>query len=381
MAGEVSIDRRLAESIRAATGSGADVQSADLQPSYYDVPMLQAPVWEGLTIGGYFFLGGLSGGAYLISRMAGLFGGREYRDLARAGSTVALLAALPCAPLLIADLGDPKRFHHMLRVFKPTSPMNVGTWVVSGYSAAAAAAVVRESVRSARGEPRTPGAKAADKTLAVITDAAGIPLALVMMCYTGVLLSGTATPVWTGNKWLAPLFSASAMSNGSGAISLALQFMKRRRWLRRESPAERALEKIDTAAHIAEIAFLVQYLTSLGRLNRPLTSGKHSGYMIASAAGLLASEMLKYAPLHGRKKRWAKIASACLGIGSGFALKYGILQAGTPSANDPQANRISSSRAGQKRQLAQPRRKFPVPPDTRGEAVAGAKTSANVLSL
>src|SRR4051812_32078264 len=85
--------------------------------SYYDISLLQAPVWK-WEIASYFFLGGMSSGAYLVSRLAERFGGGRYRDVARVGSYVALASFLPCPPLLIHDLGDPKRFHHMLRVWK-----------------------------------------------------------------------------------------------------------------------------------------------------------------------------------------------------------------------------------------------------------------------
>ena len=36
--------------------------------------------------------------------------------------------------MLVLDLGDPLRFHHMLRVFKPSSPMSLGTWSLTAYS-------------------------------------------------------------------------------------------------------------------------------------------------------------------------------------------------------------------------------------------------------
>ena len=42
-----------------------------------------------------------------------------------------LIVDLAC---LVLDLGDPLRFHHMLRVFKPSSPMSLGTWCLSAYS-------------------------------------------------------------------------------------------------------------------------------------------------------------------------------------------------------------------------------------------------------
>ena len=342
MAGKVSIDRRVPEENRIQTGAARDVQSKDTSPGYYDVSMLQAPVWEGWSIGSYFFLGGMSGGAYLMARMAEIFGGRAFDDVSKAGTTVAMLASLPCAPLLIADLGDPSRFHHMLRVFKPQSPMNLGTWVVTGYNAAAAGAVVREFLRTQHGEPKTIPSKVVDKSLAVITDAAGIPLALVMLCYTGVLLSGTATPLWVRNKWLAPLFAASAVGNGASGISLALALKRRNKWFSRESRGEKVLGRIETAAHVLETILLVRYLISLGPRAKPLLAGKHSAFTAAHIGGIIGSEILRHAPLNGRAGRWAKIIGSGLGIASGFALKYGILEAGHPSSKDPEQARLAS---------------------------------------
>jgi hypothetical protein len=118
-------------------------QAPQQEPSYYDISMLKPPTW-GWEIASYFFLGGLSAGSYLLARMADRFGGQRSREVTKVGTTVAALAVAPCAPLLIADLGDPARFHHMLRVFKPWSPMNLGAWTLTGYSGAAALALLRE---------------------------------------------------------------------------------------------------------------------------------------------------------------------------------------------------------------------------------------------
>ncbi len=121
--------------------SPADPQKPATEPSYYDVPLLKKPVWS-WEIATYFFFGGLSAGAYVLGRAAERGGGRKYRDLTRMASYVALGTLMPCPPLLIADLGDPKRFHHMLRVWKPGTPMNFGTWSIVAYSGMAAYEVV-----------------------------------------------------------------------------------------------------------------------------------------------------------------------------------------------------------------------------------------------
>src|SRR5438874_7344323 len=95
--------------------------------AYSGVPILAQPTW-GHQIAAYFYLGGISSGAFVLSALAGLAGGEQRMRLARTAHYVSFGAMLPCAPLLIADLGRPALFHHMLRIVKPSSPMNLGAW-------------------------------------------------------------------------------------------------------------------------------------------------------------------------------------------------------------------------------------------------------------
>ena len=106
--------------------------------SYYGRPILNAPVWRSPDIPGYLFLGGLAGGSSLLAAGAQLTGRPA---LARASKAARGRRDLPVAwPALVHDLGRPARFVNMLRVFKVTSPMSVGSWILSGYVPAAGAA-------------------------------------------------------------------------------------------------------------------------------------------------------------------------------------------------------------------------------------------------
>lgn len=311
-------------------------QASQAEHAYYDISMLKRPVW-GSEVAAYFFLGGLSAGAYVLARMAERFGGERYRPVTRAGTALAALAVLPCAPLLIADLGDPKRFHHMLRVFKPRSPMNLGTWTLTAYSGAAATAVLREWLRGPRTDAeRSRAAKIVDGVLLAISDAAGVPLALLLAGYTGVLLSSTSTPVWSKNPWLGALFSASAVSSGASAISLALA-------MRDDAEASHdAVEKVHTVTHVAESLLLAGFLTAAGRLAKPLTEGEQAVSFHGAAWSVLASELLQWLPLRGRARRLADLGSAALGLAGGFALRWAMVHAGRASAADPEAARRTS---------------------------------------
>lgn len=105
------------------TGFTPDPEHELQEASYYDYPVLKAPVWRWEIIW-YFFFGGLAAGCYVIASIAALFGSREDRPVTRTGYYLSLLSLLPCPILLIQDLGRPGRFLHMLRIFKVKSPMS-----------------------------------------------------------------------------------------------------------------------------------------------------------------------------------------------------------------------------------------------------------------
>src|SRR5919202_4139025 len=97
--------------------------------SYYGRPVIKEPVWE-WEIPWYFFAGGLAGASAGLSLVARLAGNER---LARRALLAALGGATVSPVLLISDLGKPDRFYNMLRVFKPTSPMSMGTWILTSF--------------------------------------------------------------------------------------------------------------------------------------------------------------------------------------------------------------------------------------------------------
>ena len=367
----------------------------DTPKNYYDVPMLQPPVWK-WEIATYFFLGGLSAGAYCIARMASRFGGKRYTDITRAGTLIAAAAFVPCPPLLIRDLGDWKRFRYMLRVFRPKSPMSVGSWVLSGYGAFVTLAALNEARKAkygiqprgtrgtrgkakkdvhqergkegvCRGGRQEEGRKAGWAVLEVVAppsvekpsllgsaglntaidaalDGGGVPFALLLAGYTGVLLSTSATPLWARNSWLGALFSSSAVATGASAIRLALEAQSANA---EETPAHKPLEQIETASRLAEAVALAGYLHTAGKFAAPITTGKYAPHLrfaeASVAGGLIGSALLGAVPVGSPKTRRAlRIAGAVAGVAGGFALRWAISQGGHISGNDAQAARDSS---------------------------------------
>jgi len=100
-----------------------------------------APGWRWLIIL-YFFVGGLAGGSYFLAVLIDVFGDVRDRQLARLGYYVAFPAVVLSGLILTVDLYRPDRFWHMLiesntgrLMFKPYSPMSVGSWALPAFGA------------------------------------------------------------------------------------------------------------------------------------------------------------------------------------------------------------------------------------------------------
>ena len=168
--------------------------------TYYDVPLLKGPVWT-WEIPAYLFVGGAAGGAAVIATVAAWTGTNG--TLARDARWIAAAGAPVSAALLAADLGRPERFANMLRVFKPQSPMSVGSWTLAAFSASSAAAIVPAAAVSSLARP------------------ASALLGCGMLTYTGVLIGATAIPVWHEHARTLPAhFAASGMASAAAILTL-----------------------------------------------------------------------------------------------------------------------------------------------------------------
>lgn len=314
----------------------------DGTPAYYDITPLQSPVWT-KEIGIYFFLGGLSSSAFSIARMADRFGRGRLRPVTQSGTLIAALAALPCAPLLIWDLGDRSRFHHMLRIWKPSSPMNLGSWTLTVYTLMGGIAALRELLRALRKDaPLTGGAKAVDETAGIVADGVGVPLGLLLAGYTSILLSTTSTPIWSRNVWIGPLFSASAVSAGASAIRLALEVAGK------EGPATDALGKVETLARVTEAAAHAGFLARAGTLAKPLLHGRLKRNYVGGALGMaiVLPEIINRLPVSAKSKHGLSIAASLTSLVGGFALRSAFVAAGKPSADNPDDARLATGAKG-----------------------------------
>lgn len=230
--------------------------------TYHGRPVVKPPEWT-WEVPWYLFAGGLAGastGLSTAARVAGL------SELASATRRVAGAAGVASPLLLVMDLGRPQRFHHMLRVCKPTSAMSVGSWILAAYAPAAFGAAALDVLG------RLPRLRAlADGTAAL--------LAMPMATYTAALLSDSSIPVWSEAAGDLPFVFGSGAAASAGAAATVL-----------------APEEAAPARRLALAGALGELLTAR-RMRRGL-----------GELGAVYQE--------GDAGRWERAANACTGLGT-----------------------------------------------------------------
>jgi formate-dependent nitrite reductase membrane component NrfD len=197
----------------ASTSTGLAAR-ADAESGYYGLPLLKPPRWK-WEVPAYLFTGGAAGVSAVIAAVARL-SGKDPR-LARDAQRLATAGAFVSPILLASDLGRPARFLNMLRVLKPQSPMSVGAWILTGFSASSTAASVLD-LRSNHYRSGSNGKAIVQPATQVFAALMGLGLST----YTGVLIGATAIPVWYENVGMLPYhFGASALGSAVGLLELA----------------------------------------------------------------------------------------------------------------------------------------------------------------
>lgn len=313
------------EARRGRGGRGAEMVPPAEFRSYYGRSVLKAPTWKARDIAGYFFLGGLAGGSALLAAGADATGRDAMRRSARlvaAGATGVSLAAL------VHDLGRPERFVHMLRVVKPTSPMSIGTWILSGFSPLVALAAADEISRMlpASLTGRLPAVVAG--TLSTLGRPAGFAataLAPALTTYTGALVADTSVPVWhDGHREMPYLFGSSALASAGGLVAA----------LTPSSEAGPARAMGITGA-VADQVMSQLYEKRLGAVvAEPLSQGKAGRYMkVATWSTRTGGALLAVSAV--RRNRLLDVAGGLALTAGAVATRFGVFHAGTTSATDP----------------------------------------------
>ena len=275
--------------------------------TYYGQPVVKAPPWK-WYVPAYFYFGGVGGASAVIAAACQLAGRRDIVPRARFVSTAALGIG---SMLLIADLGRKARFHYMLRVFRPSSPLNVGSWLLGTTASAGGVATLAAITRW--------------PSLRAIGDVAGLVAGIggaMVSTYTGVVLSNTAVPVWNhGQRSLPLLFAGSAASSAAAAIELVAPD---------DASGLDATRRFGMVGEALELGGALAYEAEAEPVAAALLEGPAG--LLWTTAKLAAGASLALA-IFGRNRR----AAAVLATISSLAVRFAVMEAGKASARDPHA--------------------------------------------
>ena len=274
--------------------------------SYYGRPILKEPVWKP-EIPFYFFTGGLAGASSVLSLAARVAGNRR---LARSALWIGFGAEVVSPALLVSDLGRPERLLNMLRVFKVTSPMSVGSWILAGSGAATTAEAACELLGIF---PR----------LRLVPAAASALLGAPLATYTATLISDTAIPVWhEARRELPFVFATSAAASAGAAAAMVVP-------PREAGPARR----LAVAGVLAENAVFTLMEKRLGFVGEPYKQGAAGKLGSAAKGATLAGAWLL--GRRGRRSRGAAVVGGALVLAGEVAVRWSVFRAGFQSARDP----------------------------------------------
>jgi len=273
--------------------------------TYYDRPVLKKPVWK-WYIPAYFFAGGMAGASSTLAFAARLRGNDK---LARRAALVSL-AGIGASPVfLIVDLGKPSRFYNMLRVAKPTSPMSMGTWLISLFG------------------PLSGGAALSDvtglfPTVGRLCEALAAFVGPAVSTYTAVLTADTAIPAWHEAWRELPLIFAGGSAASAGAAAVLI------------TPAQDAgaARRLVVVGSLLELGADRAMEERLGDLAEPYRSGKASAPAKAAKGLLAAGAALALA---GRRRPALAKAGAVATLAGVALTRWSIFKAGFESAEDP----------------------------------------------
>jgi formate-dependent nitrite reductase membrane component NrfD len=292
--------------------------------TYHDRPAVKASSFD-WKVSAYIVLLGIAGSAQVIAALARR-AGPEGRGLARRARLLALAGSTVGPLVLIQHLKTPRRWYNMLRILRPTSPMSLGSWLLTGFGALSGVTALGEIL----GRRWSFARRAAD--------AAQGPAALAgagMSIYTAGLLASTSTPLWAAAPGpLAAQFGTASMAGAASALAL----------LQRAAGEERSAGRLEALAAVAVAAEMLASREAERRWRRagiaaPIEGGEagalHRGG--GKALGMLvplAAHALGRA-VGGRAGALLPEAASLAVLLGGAAMRHAVLLAGNESACRP----------------------------------------------
>jgi hypothetical protein len=286
-----------------SSGNGAGPEQF---ASYHGQPVLKEPVWT-WEIPFYFYTGGLAGASAGLAWLAELRGNEELSRRAWAAASAGIMAS---PMFLISDLGKPARFLNMLRMFKVTSPMSVGSWIlsVSGATTTLAAANAWVGVFPRLSKLARPGAALF-----------GLPLST----YTAALVANTAVPVWHEARRELPFVFGSGAALSAGAAALMVT----------PPPHAAPARRLALAGAVLESGMNELMRHRLGEHGEPYKTGQPAVFTNVTRACIAAGAIL--AGTRAASSRPAAVAAGALLSLGALSARWTVFRAGFQGVSDP----------------------------------------------
>jgi protein NrfD len=319
------VNERTAPSADEQARPGGDATAATAQharydgETYYDMQAVK-PTPFGWHVGVYLALSGLAGSSQIIAALAQRFGAARMRTVVHNGRYLAFAGAVLGPLLLMRDLKTPRRWYNMLRIFRKTSPMSIGTYVISVFGAASGATALGEWLRNRGGDAR----------LARIAEVPAAAAGVGMLTYTGALLSSTSTPLWACESPLVSArFAASGVASGAAALALCETLAGR-------DDNARVLGRLalSATATYAVVSHAASRQAQNAGVAEPLKEAPHGTLHAIGSVLSVPLPLACYALglVTGRKSRALSIAASVSVLAGTLLTRYAYLEAGKASA-------------------------------------------------
>jgi len=176
------------------------------------------------------WVAGIAGGAYFAAFLMNRITRGRHELLPKIAMFLGVPLVLLGSLLLVVDLGEQLRAWHLFTRFRIESAMSMGSWILLIYALIGVVMIalwwaksfepgeVRLTVLSGLASAIRPAAPA----LGVLSWIA-LVLAVLLMSYTGVLLSASNQPLWASTLLLPVLFVVSAIFTGTALLLLVLK--------------------------------------------------------------------------------------------------------------------------------------------------------------
>ena len=302
------------------------------------------------------WVAGMAGGAYFAAFLTHLFGADEDQRLLKLATYVGMPMVLLGVLTLVVDLGEPLRFWHLyvgltpywwqvvpgsgagtvrawppFAAFYPLSPMSLGSWILVIWTLVAMALIVLWHAEGAAKSGEQRGgllgwvARVLRPLVPVICILRwiGFVFAILIMTYTGVVLSVSSRALWSATLLVPALFVTSATATGVAALIAAAKLTKGQESASAGGRLGKALAVLIIVQLVVLAAFLI-WLGIAGEVGALISGVLGLAFWVGVVAlGLVAPLLLQFRALKGaaEAKGAAVLVSPILVLLGGFVLR------------------------------------------------------------